>query len=153
MALLRSRVPTRSSESTDSSALLVVMQVSSKENANKRTGKWIRRCGIRTLVFLSVVFYYIRNIVSGGQNSITSSNNKTPTSSVVKAPMGGIVYGAKSKGDDTARYVMEAIQTGFRHIATVSLSLGSVDAFIEKHIHTTMTNHWCPDLFLGWIPL
>ena len=33
--------------------------------------------------------------------------------------MGDIVYGAKSKGDDTARLVKEAIQTGFRHIATM----------------------------------
>ena len=36
-----------------------------------------------------------------------------------RAPMGSIVYGAKSKGGDTARLVKEAIQSGFRHIATV----------------------------------
>ena len=35
------------------------------------------------------------------------------------APMGKIIYGAKSKGDDTARLVTEAINSGFRHIATV----------------------------------
>ena len=34
------------------------------------------------------------------------------------APMGEIIYGAKSKGDDTAKLVTQAIQTGFRHIAT-----------------------------------
>lgn len=35
------------------------------------------------------------------------------------ASMGKIIYGAKSKGDDTARLVTEAINAGFRHIATV----------------------------------
>ena len=35
------------------------------------------------------------------------------------APMGKIIYGAKSKGDDTARLVQKAIDAGFRHIATV----------------------------------
>ena len=34
------------------------------------------------------------------------------------AEMGSIIYGAKSKGGDTARLVKEAIQAGFRHIAT-----------------------------------
>jgi diketogulonate reductase-like aldo/keto reductase len=34
------------------------------------------------------------------------------------AEMGSIIYGAKSKGEDTARLVKEAIQAGFRHIAT-----------------------------------
>ena len=46
-----------------------------------------------------------------------------------KAPMGDIIYGAKSKGEDTARLVKEAIQIGFRHVATVSsfrvISVGS----------------------------
>eukprot|EP00581_Thalassiosira_minuscula_P031224 CAMPEP_0183785944 /NCGR_PEP_ID=MMETSP0739-20130205/66765_1 /TAXON_ID=385413 /ORGANISM="Thalassiosira miniscula, Strain CCMP1093" /LENGTH=342 /DNA_ID=CAMNT_0026029965 /DNA_START=401 /DNA_END=1429 /DNA_ORIENTATION=+ len=32
--------------------------------------------------------------------------------------MGRIVYGAKSKGEDTAELVKEAIQSGFRHVAT-----------------------------------
>jgi len=34
------------------------------------------------------------------------------------ASMGSIVYGAKSKGEDTAELVKEAIQSGFRHVAT-----------------------------------
>lgn len=38
---------------------------------------------------------------------------------VKKASMGSIVYGAKGKGEDTARLVKEAIDAGFRHIATV----------------------------------
>lgn len=36
-----------------------------------------------------------------------------------RAPMGSIIYGAKSKGGNTAKLVKEAIQSGFRHIATV----------------------------------
>lgn len=34
------------------------------------------------------------------------------------APMGTIVYGAKSKGDETDKFVTLAIKAGFRHIAT-----------------------------------
>jgi diketogulonate reductase-like aldo/keto reductase len=34
------------------------------------------------------------------------------------APMGTIVYGAKSKGDETDKFVTQAIKAGFRHIAT-----------------------------------
>ena len=32
--------------------------------------------------------------------------------------MGSIVYGAKSKGDETGKFVTQAIRAGFRHIAT-----------------------------------
>jgi diketogulonate reductase-like aldo/keto reductase len=46
-------------------------------------------------------------------------NEESDLQAKTKAPMGDIVYGAKSKGDDTARLVKEAIQSGFRHIATV----------------------------------
>ena len=152
MALLRSRVPVRSSESTDSSALLFVLQDSIKDNANKRTGKtWIRRYGIRMLVLLSMVFYYFTIIVSGDPIVIASSTNESLTSYVVKAPIGDIVYGAKSKGDDTARYVTEAIQAGFRHIATVSLSLVWMRSL--KNIHVTIIDYRYADLFLGWISL
>ena len=34
------------------------------------------------------------------------------------AQMGSIVYGAKSKGDETGKFVTQAISAGFRHIAT-----------------------------------
>ena len=40
------------------------------------------------------------------------------TGFALHAPMGSIVYGAKSKGGDTAKLVTQAIQSGFRHIAT-----------------------------------
>eukprot|EP00815_Leptocylindrus_aporus_P009946 CAMPEP_0116069448 /NCGR_PEP_ID=MMETSP0322-20121206/12310_1 /TAXON_ID=163516 /ORGANISM="Leptocylindrus danicus var. apora, Strain B651" /LENGTH=346 /DNA_ID=CAMNT_0003556847 /DNA_START=1 /DNA_END=1041 /DNA_ORIENTATION=+ len=45
----------------------------------------------------------------------TSSASKTP------ADIGRIVYGAKNKGDETAKYVSMAIDAGFRHIATASM--------------------------------
>ncbi|KAL3782818.1 hypothetical protein ACHAWO_005731 [Cyclotella atomus] len=54
-------------------------------------------------------------------NYIFANDNRNEESDLqakTKAPMGDIVYGAKSKGDDTARLVKEAIQSGFRHIAT-----------------------------------
>ncbi|KAL7550544.1 hypothetical protein ACHAWF_013763 [Thalassiosira exigua] len=37
---------------------------------------------------------------------------------IKRALMGRIIYGAKSKGENTAKLVKEAIQSGFRHIAT-----------------------------------
>lgn len=46
--------------------------------------------------------------------------SRTKQEDIQRAPMGNIVYGTKSKGEDTSRFVKEAIQAGFRHIATVS---------------------------------
>ena len=56
-----------------------------------------------------------------------------PTMQVTKAPMGTIIYGAKSKGEDTARLVKEAIQIGFRHIATVSFV--TTISVAPRHVH------------------
>lgn len=54
-----------------------------------------------------------------------------------RAPMGSIIYGAKSKGDDTARLVKEAIQAGFRHIATVCFLVMRV-MFMQTSIATSI---------------
>ena len=57
-----------------------------------------------------------KGAAAGGE---VGSANNLPAAVESRAPMGSIIYGAKSKGDDTARLVKEAIQSGFRHIATV----------------------------------
>jgi len=58
-----------------------------------------------------------------GWNNMNLSVERTISTYTTKqrAEMGSIIYGAKSKGEDTARLVTQAIQSGFRHIATVSI--------------------------------
>lgn len=91
------------------------------------------------IILLSILFSFIfigakTNIINNAQHMLplssayskkhpngkgkkwTSMNVKPPAKSM--APMGGIIYGAKGKGEDTSRLVKEAIQSGFRHIAT-----------------------------------
>ena len=54
---------------------------------------------------------------NAGKNDGNTARRRNPAANPV--PMGAIIYGAKSKGDDTAKLVKDAIQAGFRHIATV----------------------------------
>lgn len=51
-------------------------------------------------------------------NNLFVANGEVDSEDSNLAPMGTIVYGAKSKGDDTDKLVKQAINAGFRHIAT-----------------------------------
>lgn len=51
-------------------------------------------------------------------NHQTQESRESNITSASFAPMGSIIYGAKSKGDETSKLVSEAIKAGFRHIAT-----------------------------------
>mmetsp|Transcript_10293 Transcript_10293/g.18066 ORF Transcript_10293/g.18066 Transcript_10293/m.18066 type:complete len:383 (-) Transcript_10293:165-1313(-) len=78
-----------------------------------------------TLIFvLCVIFFAVNNRINAapepkllewflGLDDVLNQNEQLQLAS-----MGRIVYGAKSKGEDTAELVKEAIQSGFRHVAT-----------------------------------
>ena len=68
----------------------------------------------------SIIYMYSSPSNDDGGKVDVSISERAPTVEKHQlAPMGKIIYGAKSKGDDTARLVTEAINSGFRHIATV----------------------------------
>ena len=84
-----------------------------------------RRVVARLFVAIGLVFVYgreranlmvdlVESSLPTRQGSISKTNRR--------AEMGRIIYGAKGKGEDTAGLVTSAILSGFRHIATVSLS-------------------------------
>ena len=73
---------------------------------------------ICSILLCSIIYMYSSPINDDGGKVDVSIPELTPTEKDF-APMGEIIYGAKSKGDDTARLVTEAINSGFRHIATV----------------------------------
>ena len=117
---LRLRQPTRSHKLPDaplgSSSLPPVSQQNGKDTAdesNKSKSKFFL-CDRTLVVLLSCIIFWSSIF------AFVNDKGDIPTVQVTKAPMGTIIYGAKSKSDDTARLVKEAIQVGFRHIATVS---------------------------------
>jgi hypothetical protein len=119
---IRSRQAARSSESEPS---LLFPQISDSNADSKRNPKPFYRRYRAVFILLScILFWHYTFAIRRDSSSDRSSNGSNGTAiegQVAKAPMGTIVYGAKSKGEDTARLVKEAIQIGFRHIATVSI--------------------------------
>lgn len=117
--LLRSRQPRSGSPnnvSLDPSSLATVSQQNDRDTHGSKgntTKSLFHRYRILIALIISIVFW---NFIFANQDSQTSSILPQETT---KAPMGDIIYGSQSKGEDTARLVKEAIQTGFRHIATV----------------------------------
>mmetsp|Transcript_1703 Transcript_1703/g.3733 ORF Transcript_1703/g.3733 Transcript_1703/m.3733 type:complete len:384 (+) Transcript_1703:114-1265(+) len=128
MPLIRSRQP----KSGGALKVLVTKGSHGDEEANKGNEKsFFERNKAQLIVILSVV---VCCIVLAIKTDIINTKNVTSLSSgsgvdknpnlnlkLIKlqlAPMGSIIYGAKSKGEDTAKLVKEAIQSGFRHIAT-----------------------------------
>lgn len=65
------------------------------------------------LGMLSILF-----ILSDNLRADFVLNDVDPGADKKYAQMGSIVYGAKSKGDETGKFVTQAISAGFRHIAT-----------------------------------
>ncbi len=65
------------------------------------------------LGMLSILF-----ILSDNLRADFVLNDGDPGADKKYAQMGSIVYGAKSKGDETGKFVTQAIRAGFRHIAT-----------------------------------
>ena len=65
------------------------------------------------LGMMSILF-----ILSSNLRADFVSNDGDPDADKKFAQMGSIVYGAKSKGDETGKFVTQAISAGFRHIAT-----------------------------------
>ena len=76
---------------------------------------------ICSILLCSIIYMYSSPSNDDGGKLDVSISEISPTVEKHQqlAPMGKIIYGAKSKGDDTARLVTEAINSGFRHIATV----------------------------------
>jgi diketogulonate reductase-like aldo/keto reductase len=65
------------------------------------------------LGILSILFIFCGNL-----RADFVLNDGDPGADKKYAQMGSIVYGAKSKGDETGKFVTQAISAGFRHIAT-----------------------------------
>jgi len=92
------------------------------DEANKGNRKsYIQRIKAQLVIYtccflLACTLMYIYS--SGSQDATTMPKLKIKVAPPSKALPGRIIYGAKSKGDDTAKLVKQAIQSGFRHIAT-----------------------------------
>lgn len=112
-SLLRSRQPIRSGLPGDASLDSTVLPSTSHNDKDSKGNakSWFCRYRVVLILITSITLWdYI--FANDGERTLVQGT-------VAKAPMGDIIYGAKSKGDDTARLVKEAIQIGFRHIATV----------------------------------
>jgi diketogulonate reductase-like aldo/keto reductase len=71
------------------------------------------------VILLCIVLFMCRNNLRVTPSSFFDIyNEKGGSGSIHLAPMGTIVYGTKSKGEDTGKLVTLAIKAGFRHIAT-----------------------------------
>ena len=67
---------------------------------------------------LSIIIIFFCNRALFGTKDNEVNFNLASTRNIKLAEMGTIVYGAKSKGDETDKLVTQAISAGFRHIAT-----------------------------------
>lgn len=77
-----------------------------------------RRCNVKRIFSALVVLIVGYDSLNPLFDELALPTTLQRTKFAHQAPMGSIVYGAKSKGDDTAKLVTQAIQSGFRHIAT-----------------------------------
>lgn len=108
-SLLRSRQPIRSGLPGDASLDSTVLHNDKETKGNAKP--WF--CSYRVvLILITSITLWNYIFAYDGERTLVQVT-------AAKATMGDIIYGAKSKGDDTARLVKEAIQIGFRHIATV----------------------------------
>ncbi len=80
-----------------------------------------RHMATRVASALALAFIFGWNNMKPSVERIMTEHTIRTSSTKQRAEMGRIIYGAKSKGEDTARLVTQAIQSGFRHIATVSI--------------------------------
>ena len=126
MSLLRFRQPSPLPSSTAHRARIIHLDEGKKKgNTNKIS--FFKRNKARVFIILSVylcVFLVIKATDStknfkANTHEDTSVKQERTVDSQSQATMGGIIYGAKSKGSDTSTLVQEAIRAGFRHIATV----------------------------------
>mmetsp|Transcript_22606 Transcript_22606/g.47640 ORF Transcript_22606/g.47640 Transcript_22606/m.47640 type:complete len:383 (-) Transcript_22606:391-1539(-) len=127
MPPLRSRQP--KSDSAGTNPLIIhrdsyYYDKTSKGNAES----FCRRNKAQVIIIIAIVLCSIflaikTNLINHSDVTSNQENNVNEGVNVNQlklqlAPMGSIVYGAKGKGKDTAKFVKEAIQSGFRHIAT-----------------------------------
>jgi len=85
----------------------------SEDKQKRKTGSFIRKyCMFCLLSSIVLMFFFFSTNLSVTHDEVDSEVSKK------LAPMGTIVYGAKSKGNDTDKLVAQAINAGFRHIAT-----------------------------------
>jgi hypothetical protein len=76
---------------------------------------------VRLVIPLALVFILRLNNVNPWSELMKPEDMIGTSTTKHRAQMGSIVYGAKGKGEDTAKLVLQAIQSGFRHIATVRI--------------------------------
>ena len=137
MPLLRSRQPKSENGGGNTTNSLLIPH--SDEEANKgNTKSFFERNKAQVTIILSVILCCIfltikANIINTNNvtslslsidganedNNMNQDNKSNQDQNIQLAPMGSIIYGAKGKGGDTAKLVNGAIQSGFRHIATV----------------------------------
>lgn len=83
-----------------------------KDKGKRKTVSLIRKNLPQTVCFLlCIAVYFCGHNLHVTKLSVDSGGSKF-------APMGTIIYGAKSKGDETDKLVGQAINAGFRHIVT-----------------------------------
>jgi hypothetical protein len=97
-----------------------------QRSSSSPSSRRIRRAIARLFVAIGLVFLYCRELTNpsverSGGSFPTARRASGASTTKRRADMGKIIYGAKGKGEDTARLVKLAIQSGFRHIATVSV--------------------------------
>lgn len=85
-----------------------------QDKQKRKTGSFSRNHCLSCLssCILLMFFFFSNNLV------VTHDDVDSKVITKKLAPMGTIVYGAKSKGNDTDKLVAQAINAGFRHIAT-----------------------------------
>ncbi len=91
-----------------------VPDVSEVQDKKRKTGSFSRKHWFCLSSCIVLMFFFLSNNLVVTHDDVES---KVSTKKKL-APMGTIVYGAKSKGEDTAKLVAQAINAGFRHIAT-----------------------------------
>ena len=109
----------------DEAAALAVARDSDLQKKSARTKPRVGRpwlillyCIITCAALSGYVLYSSPPNHHAQESSGSPQESNSTSATLAPAPMGSIVYGAKSKGDDTARLVTKAIEAGFRHIAT-----------------------------------
>ena len=110
------RVPNDNSSKTHFENISDLREV--KDNKQKRKIAPLilkNRPRILVICFSSCVVLFFFFFLS---HNLLVTNDEADSEDNKLAPMGTIVYGAKSKGDDTDKLVAQAITAGFRHIAT-----------------------------------
>lgn len=106
-----------------------IVKINDDDETNKVKGKstnksFVQRTKIRKygccciLLLLCYLFHIIIIVYSSPSDDAAAAATLSDNDIPLYAPMGKIIYGAKSKGVDTANLVKQAIQAGFRHIAT-----------------------------------